>query len=644
MSARQIELSLPDGTTRSVPEGTTPLEVARGIGSRLAAAALGARLDGQWVDLRAPLARGGAFRVVTARDADADEVIRHSAEHVMADAVKRLWPGTQIDVGRTDHSEKFQYDFDIPARIGPDDLERIEAEMRRIVAADQPFERRAVGRDEARRLFESLGEGLKLARLDDIPEGQEITVFGHGDFVDLCRGPHVQRTGQIGAFKLTEIAGSYWKGDERNKMLQRIYGVAFRSQRELDAWLAALEEARRRDHRRLGAELELFAFHEWSPGSPFYLPKGLRLFNALVEYVRGLYLRHGYQEVMCPLVFDAELFKVSGHYENFRESMFWMPGADEGEEVGLKPMNCPGHCLLFRSQKRSYRELPLRFAEFSRLHRNERSGTLHGLARVRAMSQDDAHCYCEPERLHEEVDRIVGMVVEVYRDFALGQVDVCVATRPERSIGDPAEWERAERMLWDAVERAGFACRWNPGEGAFYGPKIEFHFKDALARSWQLSTVQLDLAMPERFGLRYVGRDGAEHQPAMIHRALLGSLERFMGIYLEHTAGDFPLWLAPVQAAVLPVAERHEGYARKLVDVLVGSGLRCELDARNETLGYRVRAAETQKIPFVLVAGDREQADSTVTVRRRHREGQSTMGVDQFRSMAEEEVRTRGIS
>jgi threonyl-tRNA synthetase len=644
MTAEEVELQLPDGTRMCVPYGTPALEVARRIGAGLAKAALAARLDGEWMDLRAPLRRGGVLRIVTARDEEAGEVIRHSAEHVMADAVKRLWPGTQIDVGRSDHSEKFQYDFDIPVRIGPDDLPRIEAEMKRIVDEDSEFRREVVSRDEARQIFAQAGERMKVSRLDDIPEDAEITVFRHGDFVDLCRGPHVQHAQQIGAWKLLEVGGSYWRGDESQPMLQRIYGVAFRDAKELDAYLARIESARERDHRRVGAELGLFTFHEWSPGSPFYLPKGLRLYNALVDYVRGLYRRYGYEEVMCPQVFSSELFKTSGHWDNFRDDMFVMPGADEGEELGLKPMNCPGHCLVFRTAKRSYRELPLRIAEFSRLHRNERSGTLHGLTRVRSMAQDDAHIFCEPEQVGEEIDRLLEMTGEVYRDLGLSGVEISVSTRPAKSIGSIEDWDRAERMLIQAVERAGYPCGVNPGEGAFYGPKIECHFRDALGRAWQLSTVQLDMAMPARFGLRYIGRDGQEHQPAMLHRAILGSLERFIAIYLEHTGGDLPLWLAPVQAIVLPLADRHMEYAAKVARALLEAGIRTEVDARSETLSYRVRGAELQKVPYVLVVGDREQAEGTVTVRRRHQKGQSTMGTDTFRDRAEEEISTRGVS
>ncbi len=637
-----IELVLPDGTGREVRAGVTPLEVAREIGPGLAKAAIAAELDGRLLDLRAPLARGGALRLLTGRDPEAGDVIRHSAEHLMADAVKRLWPGTQIDVGRSDHSEKFQYDFQIPARVTPDDFERIEAEMRRIVESGVEFERQVVSKGEARELFESLGEGLKLARLDDIPEGEEITLFRHGQFVDLCRGPHVQNARQIGAFKLLEVAGSYWKGDESNPMLQRIYGVAFGSPRELEEHLRAQEEARARDHRKLGQELELFLFHEWARGAPFYLPKGQRLFNALVDYLRGLYVRFGYQEVTAPLLFDIEMFKISGHYEMFPD-MYKVAG-EEGEELGIKPMNCPGHCLIFRSARRSYRELPLRLAEFSRLHRNERSGTLHGMTRVRAMSQDDAHVFCEPAQIPGELDRALEMMNQIYRDLGLQGVEIRIATRPERFIGDPAMWESAEQTLTEAVERAGYGYRIAAGEGAFYGPKIECHFRDALGRPWQLSTFQLDMAMPGRFGLRYVGSDGSEHEPAMLHRAILGSLERFIAVYLEHTAGDLPLWLAPVQAVVLPITDRQEGYARKVGRALEEGGVRVEVDARSETLNYRIRAAELAKIPYVLVVGDREAADNAVNVRRRHDPARITLGVDALRNRIEEESKARGLS
>jgi threonyl-tRNA synthetase len=453
----------------------------------------------------------------------------------------------------------------------------------------------------------------------------------------------VQRADQIGAVKLLEAAGAYWRGDERNPMLQRIYGTAFASQKELDAHLARIEEAKRRDHRRLGPQLDLFHLTPLAPGSPFYHPKGMVVYNALVDYVRSLYPKYGFQEVMGPQIFRTELFETSGHLPIFRDEMYVFRGSDEGEELAVKPMNCPGHCTLFAHQKRSYRELPLRFAEFSRLHRNERSGTLTGLTRVRTFAQDDAHVYCEPEQVPGEIERFFEMVNEVYRDLGLAGMEVSVSTRPDEFIGDPADWERAEATLIRAVENAGHACGIKPKGATFYGPKVEIDFRDVLGRVWTLATIQSDMAMPGRFGLRYVGRDGQEHQPAMLHRAVLGSLERFIGIYLEHTAGDFPLWLAPVQALVLPIAERHVNYARKVEGALRGAGVRVELDARNEKLNFRIREAELAKTPIMLVVGDQEETNGTVTPRRRHgsKEAAPAIAIDAFVAAVTEEIRLR---
>ncbi len=615
----QIHVRLPDGRLLDVPAGTTVLGVAERIGPGLARAALAGRVDGQLVDLRLPLSQDAAIEIVTNKDPQGGSVIRHSAEHVMADAVKRLFPNVQIDVGRTDHAEKFQYDFLLDRSFTPDDLARIEDEMRRIVAENAPFERRVVSRAEAKALFESMGETLKVARLADIPDGDDITLFSHGGFTDLCRGPHVQRADQIGAVKLLEAAGAYWKGDESNPMLQRIYGTAFTSKKELDEHLARIEEAKRRDHRRLGVELDLFHIEALAPGSPFYHPKGMALYNGLVDYMRGLYPKYGYQEVMTPQLYRADLFKTSGHYFEFHDDMFWFEG-DEGEELGVKAMNCPGHCRLYQSAKRSYRDLPIRFAEFSRLHRNERSGTLTGLSRVRAMAQDDAHIYCEPEAVPAEIERFFAMTAEVYRDLRLSGVKVSVSTRPARFLGEAADWDVAEQALIDCVKNAGFECGIKKGEAAFYAPKVEFDFQDVLGRAWTLSTIQVDMAAPTRFELAYIGRDGQEHRPAMLHRAILGSLERFIAIYLEHTAGDFPLWLAPLQAIVLPITERHADYAAKVHAALQSRGLRVECDLRNEKLNFKIREAELQKIPLMLVVGDQEVANGTVTPRRRHGE------------------------
>jgi threonyl-tRNA synthetase len=613
----EIHVRLPDGRPLAVPAGATVLAVAQRIGPGLARAALAGRVDGRLVDLRVPLERDCDLAIVTARDPAGGEVIRHSAEHVMADAVKRLFPSAQIDVGRKDHAEKFQYDFLVERPFTPEDLERIEAEMRRILAEGSSFEREVVDRAEAKARFAQIGEELKLSRVDDIPDGDAITIFHHGGFQDLCRGPHVQRTDQIGAVKLLEVAGAYWRGDERNPMLQRIYGTAFASQKELDEHLARIEEAKRRDHRRLGAELDLFHVDPISPGSPFFHPKGVVLYNELVGYIRSLYPKYGYQEVITPQLFRTELFKKSGHYDLFRQDMFIFQG-DDAEELVVKPMNCPGHSELFAMRKRSYRELPLRFAEFSRLHRNERTGALHGLTRVRSLAQDDAHIYCEPEQMEEEIARFFAMMREVYGALGLSDVEVSVSTRPEHFIGDPADWDRAEQSLVRWVEDAGWKCGIKPGEAAFYAPKVECDFRDVLGRAWTLATIQVDMGAPERFDLRYVGRDGQEHRPAMLHRAVLGSLERFIAIYLEHTAGDFPLWLAPVQAVVLPIAERHVDYAGKVHRTLLDRGLRAELDDRNEKLNFKIREAEIQKIPVMAVVGDQEAANGTVAPRRRH--------------------------
>jgi threonyl-tRNA synthetase len=613
----EIDVRLPDGKTLSMPAGSDVLNVAERIGKGLLRAAIAGRVDGQLVDLRLPIERDAEVQIITTKSPEAGDVIRHSAEHVMADAVRRLFPGTQIDVGRSDHSAKFQYDFLVERPFTPNDLDAIAAEMKKIIREKSLFERVVISRDDARKFFAEEGEELKQSRLEDIREGDEITIFRHGKFSDLCRGPHVQRSDQIGAFHLIEAAGSYWRGDESNPMLQRIYGTAFATKKELEAHLAAIEEAKERDHRRLGAELELFMLDPVSPGSPFYLPKGMVLYNTLIDYMRSLYPKYGYQEVMTPQIFRTDLFKTSGHYEMFRDDMFLMQG-DEGEELGVKPMNCPGHCVLFGHKKRSYRELPLRFAEFSRLHRNERSGTLTGLSRVRSMAQDDAHIYCEPEQVESELASFFAMTEEVYQALGLSGVEVGVSTRPETGFaGDAADWDIAEQRLIDAVKAAGYDCRVKPGDAAFYGPKVECDFRDVLGRAWTLSTLQVDVSMPTRFELQYVGRDGEMHRPAMLHRAILGSLERFISLYIEMRAGNFPFWMAPVQVRVLPITDRHLEYAREVEARLGEVGIRVEVDDRSEKLGFKIREAEVQKIPLMLVAGDKEAESGGVTPRWR---------------------------
>ena len=624
-----IRLTLPDGSVRIVPSGTTPLEVAASIGPRLAKDAVGAELGGKKVDLRHPLRESGDFRLFTVKSPEAGEFIRHSAEHVLADAVKRLWPEAEIDVGRKDHSEKFQYDFRFPRAFMPEDLEAIEEKMREILAEASPFERIEVRREEAERIFREMGETLKVERLREIPEGDTITLYRHGRFTDLCRGPHAQNAGQIGAVKLLEASGVYFKGDESNERLQRIYGTAFVSPKDLEEYLARLELARARDHRRLGQELDLFSFNAHAPAMPFLHPKGAHVYNGLIGYVRELHARYGYGEVITPQILDVELWKISGHYDNYFDAMFFTE-ADE-KPLAVKPMNCPSHCLIFGTRLRSYRDLPVRFADFGRLHRYERSGVTNGLFRVRSFSQDDAHIFCTDEQIESEVLAATNMILEIYATFGWSSgVQIELSTRPEKRVGSDELWDVAEKGLAAALDKRGLPYKVNPGDGAFYGPKIDFHVEDALGRSWQLGTVQLDYQMPRRFGLTYVGADGAEHTPVMIHRAMLGSLERFMAILIEQTAGAFPLWLAPVQALVLPVSEKFSDYAERVRAELAAAGVRAELDARNEKLGYKIREAQLQKIPYMLVVGGREQEEGTVSVRRRSGEDLGALPVAAF--------------
>ena len=628
MMTEAIRLTLPDGSIRTVPPGTTPLEVAASIGPRLAKDAVGAELDGHKIDLRHPLRESGTFRLFTTKSPEAGEYVRHSAEHVLADAVKRLWPEAEIDAGRKDHSEKFQYDFRFPRAFTPEDLEKIEAKMREIVTEGSAFERVEVSREEAERIFREMGETLKVERLKEIPEGDTITLYRHGRFTDLCRGPHAQTIGQIGAVKLLEASSVYWKGDEQNERLQRIYGTAFLSQKEMDEHMAKLELARARDHRRIGQELDLFSFNALAPAMPFLHPKGAFVYNGLVGYVRELYGRYGYGETITPQILDVELWKTSGHYDNYRDAMFFTE-VDE-KQFAVKPMNCPGHCLVFGTRLRSYRDLPVRFADFGRLHRYERSGVTNGMFRVRSFSQDDAHIFCTEEQIQAEVLAVTEMILEVYRTFGFDGAQIELSTRPAKRIGSDELWDRAEGALAAALDSRGLAYKVNAGDGAFYGPKIDFHVEDALGRSWQLGTVQLDYQMPQRFGLTYVGADGAEHAPVMIHRAMLGSLERFMAVLIEQTAGAFPLWLAPVQAIVLPVSEKFTEYGERVRRELEAAGVRTELDARNEKLGYKIREAQMQKIPYMLVVGAREQEESTVSARRRSGEDLGALPVAAF--------------
>ena len=629
--ADTVTVTLPDGSKRSVPRGTTVRDVAQGIGPRLARDAWAGKLDGKVVDLVTPIESDASLEIITGKSPDAVPIYRHSTAHLTAQAVKRLFPEVQIGIGPPIENG-YYYDFNPARPFTPEDLAAIEAEMRRIIGEDLPIERMDMPLEEAVAIFEKQKDDLKVEIAKGIPEGERVSCYRQGEFVDLCRGPHVASTGRLGVFKLTHTAGAYWKGDEKNPMLQRIYGASFLTQKELDEHLKRLEEAKERDHRKLGKELDLFSFHPWSPASPFFHPKGALLYNALLDYLRAEYAARGYQELVTPQIFDAELFRLSGHYANYYENMYWTE-IDE-REFGVKPMNCPAHFLYYQTRLWSYRDLPVRFADFGRLHRYERSGVTAGLTRVRTFSQDDAHIFAPFDKIEDEIFRFLDFVDAVYGAFGFTDVEISLGLRPEKRIGADELWDRGEVALAGALEKAGRKHVVTPGDGAFYGPKIDFRVKDALGRPWQLGTIQCDFEHGESFDLTYIGEDGKPHRPVILHRAILGSVERFLGILIEHTAGNFPFWIAPVHAAVLPVSDRFAEAARGVAGRLAAAGLRFELDDRNEKLGARIRRAEMQKIPAMLVIGEKEAAAGTVAVRLRHGGDAGTLPVEEFLSLA----------
>jgi threonyl-tRNA synthetase len=635
----EITIRYADGTQATVPAGTKAVVALKQAGAQLKDA-IAAKADGRVIDLSRSLDHDTDLGVVSAASPEGLDVIRHSTAHLMAQAVKRLYPAVQITIGPV-IQDGFYYDFSKDTPFAPEDLERIEKTMQEIVKSDFPITREEMPRDEAVAFFRAQGEAYKAEIIQSIPEAT-VSLYRQGEFVDLCRGPHVPSTGRLRAFKLTGIAGAYWRGDERNEMLQRIYGTAFASKDELNAHLERLEEAKRRDHRRLGKDLDLFSLDPVAPGSPFFHPKGARVYNLLIAYIRELYDRYGYEEVVTPQVLDVELWHRSGHYENYKDNMYF--SQLEERDFAVKPMNCPGHCLIYAARKRSYRELPIRYADFGRLHRAERSGTLHGLTRVRSFTQDDAHVFCTPEQIGDEIGTLLRMVDEVYGVFGFTERKVFLSTRPPHSIGTDEMWQRAEGALADTLRAANVPFTINAGDGAFYGPKIDFIVLDALKREWQLATIQLDFgALPERFDLTYVRADGTEARPVMIHRAVLGTIERFMGILIEHCAGAFPLWLAPVQVRVLTLTERQETYGRAVRDQLQHAGIRVELDDRNEKLGYKVREAQMEKIPYALVVGDKEAADGTVAPRHRRGGNAPAVPLAEFITQLCEEIRSRGV-
>ena len=621
----EIRVTLPDGSVRQVPAGTTVHEVAAAIGPGLAKAAVVARVDDALMDLATPLHADLALALLTNRDPEALHVLRHSTAHATAQAVQELFPDTKIGQGPV-IDNGFYYDFDRSEPFSESDLEAIEARVHEIIKRDLVIEREDLSRDAAVAIFEKEDEPYKLY-FATTKGGETVSIYRQGDWTDFCLGPHVPSTGRLAAFKLLSVAGAYWLGDEKNKMLQRIYGTAFFSKKELNKHLALLEEARKRDHRKLGKELGLFSFHPEAPASPFFHPKGASVYNRLVDFVRELYGRYGYREVLTPQIFDASLWKRSGHYEHYRDNMYFTEV--DGREFGVKPMNCPSHCLLFGEGRHSYRDLPTRMADFGRLHRYELSGATAGLTRVRSFCQDDAHIFCTPEQVGDEVAGVTKMILECYALFGF-DVKIVLSTRPEKRAGDDATWDRAESDLRSALDGLGHDYEVAEGDGAFYGPKIDFYVRDALAREHQLGTCQLDYVLPERFELRYFDADDKERRPVMIHRAMLGSLERFFGILLEHCGGAFPFWLAPEQVRVCSIADRHVEHADAVVAELRKAGLRVESDSRNIKVNAKIREAQLAKIPAMLIIGDREAEQGTVAVRFRKGGDQGSSSVEAF--------------
>jgi threonyl-tRNA synthetase len=638
----QVTITLPDGSVRQVPAGTLVREVAEAISPRLAQAALAATVDGKLVDLTFPLNQDASVKIVTEKNPEALTLYRHSTAHLLAAAVTNLFPAVQCGIGpATD--EGFFYDFVVPRPFVPEDLEAIEQKMRDLAAQDLVYERQMWPREDAKKFFASRGEPLKVQLIEEKTEGQRevscYTIKDKDTFIDFCVGPHVPSTGKLKGFKLLTTSNAYWKGDARNQPMQRVYGTAFFSDKELKAHLTQIEEAKKRDHRKLGRELGLFTFHQWAPGAAFWLDKGTTLYNTLANYMREVLFPAGYVEVKTPLVYNKALWERSGHWKHYQSNMFLIES--EGETMSVKPMNCPGHFLTYASEVHSYRDLPIRFHEQTPLHRNEASGVLSGLTRVRQFSQDDAHCFVTPDQIGDEVERLIRLVQRVYGDFGLS-FTAKLSTMPDEHMGSEETWHHAEAQLKASLEIAGMAYTINEKDGAFYGPKIDFDVTDAIGRKWQCATIQLDYMQPENFDLKYIGADNTEHRPVVIHRAIFGSFERFIAILIEHYAGAFPLWLSPVQAIVLPIADRHLDYARSVRESLKAAGLRADLDERQEKIGYKIREAQLQKIPYMLVVGDREAAEGTVSVRTRTGGDQGGSTVTAFVDAARREITDKG--
>ena len=633
-------ITLPDGSQRSYDKPLSIDEIAGSIGAGLRKAALAGRVDGKLVDTSFVLDHDAKVAIVTPKDPEGLEILRHSTAHLLAQAVKQLFPAAQVTIGPV-IDDGFYYDFSYSRPFTPEDLAAIEERMGQLAQADTKVTRRVMQRDAAVAFFKGLGEHYKAEIIASIPDKEEISLYGQGDWVDLCRGPHVPSTGKLKVFKLMKVAGAYWRGDSRNEMLQRIYGTAGADKKDLDAYLHRLEEAEKRDHRRIGRELDLFHMQEEAPGAVFWHPKGWTIFQELIAYMREKQRAAGYQEVNAPEIMDAELWRQSGHLEKFGENMFLTRTPDE-RVYAIKPMNCPGHVQIFKQGIRSHHDLPLRFAEFGKVHRYEPSGALHGLMRVRGFTQDDAHIFITEEQITEETVRGIELLISIYRDFGFDDVRVKYSDRPEKRVGSDEIWDRAEQALIAATKAAGIEYTLNPGEGAFYGPKLEFVLQDAIGRDWQCGTWQVDLNLPGRLGAHYIDGESARRTPVMLHRAIFGSLERFFAILLEHHAGRLPAWLAPVQAVVCTITDRQDEYARKVADSLENQGFRVESDLRNEKVGFKIRAHTLQRVPYLLVAGDKEVAASLLSVRSRNGKDLGTMSPETFAKRLREELESRG--
>jgi threonyl-tRNA synthetase len=643
-----VNIILPDQRVLEFDQEPTVLDVANRIGPGLAKATLGAKINGnpEVVDFRRKLSDGTRLEIVTTKSPEANEVIRHSGAHIMAQAVQEIWPDVKVTIGPVIENGFF-YDFDSPRPFTPEDLEKIEKKMNEIIARDLPLEREEWDADQAIETFVKMGESYKKEIIEELKTKGEtkVGIYKQGGWFDLCRGPHVKSTGQVKAVKVLSLAGAYWRGDEKRPQLQRVYATAFQDKKELQEYLTRLEEAKKRDHRKIGKELGLFMFHQYAPGAPFFTGRGSVVYNELVNYIRDEYSKTGYQEVITPQIFNVDLFKTSGHYDNYRENMYFTQVVEKDEtESSMKPMNCPGHCLMFAAERHSYRELPIRMADFGRLHRFERSGVMHGLTRVRTFCQDDAHIFCTQDQMQGEIADFMALAKRVYAKLGMPNFKVLVATRPESRMGSDEVWDRAENSLMEALKSLDIPFDVSPGEGAFYGPKVEIHFVDAIGRSWQLGTIQVDFNLPNSFNLEYIGEDNAAHRPVMLHRAILGSLERFIGIYIEHCAGHFPTWLAPQQVAILNVTERQADYCRELTAVLKAQGVRVEWDARNEKLGFKIREAQLLKMPYMLIIGDAEVEKNQISVRLRN--GQTVNGLpkDAFIGAIVKEIKERELT